>query len=438
VRVTDNGAGVREMTSMFSLGDSLSQHSLNDIGQFGVGAKHACIWMGSTVTVETVRHGASGNEAVKAAVDWKKALETGEWPYVNQKSVKVDQPTGTAIVVHDFWPHRPAINLPSLLSHLGRMYASALLDGRTITVWDRRNSTQLPYTVKPFIPEGLSDIVRFEVEDCKCEFGILSDKALRHLSGMHYYFGPRWITQHSDLAGSMLPTRIYGTVTLGDKWKSGLTQHKDDLVNRGALERAMEPYLRDLIATAREYEKDLSIDKLNTKLATLLGRRIRIAVEGEEPDTTVERLPPICKSPDPDPNPNPPVRKGGTRPGKYDLKGNPSGGIEIVQDPDPSDLRMAQVDIERRNIRIVLNTASPLVKQMFEANECARVGFSRAYAAFLGTLIAGEVARKCASDQSYAAVKRVLPVPRSMYIENDAYGTVSAWWSHEVTVDLFN
>jgi hypothetical protein len=237
----------------------------------------------------------------------------------------------------------------------------------------------------------------------------------------------------------MLPTRIYGTVTLGDKWKSGLTQHKDDLTNRALLERAMEPYLRDLIATAREYEKDLSIDKLHTKLSTLLGRRIRIAVDGEEPDTTVEREPPICRSPDPsNPNPQPPVRKGGHRPGKYDQKGNPSGGLYIGTDEMPGDLRMARVDIERRNIRIILNLSSPLIQQMFHAQECARVGFSRAYAAFLGTLIAGEVARKCADDQSYAAVKRLLPVPRSMYVENDAHGSVSAWWSHEVTVDLFN
>lgn len=440
LRVTDDGAGVRDMLAMYQLGGSLSTASLTDIGRYGVGAKHACVWIGKRVRVETVREGYLS----RCTVDWEAALAAQEWPLVNPVktncSLGDDAPSGTMVTVEGFWPHRPVVNVPSLVGHLGRIYASALHDGRTITINDRRKSEHFRYEVQPYTPEGLSDVVTLEVDGCTCQFGILADKAMRHVAGVHYYFGTRWIEQAPDLCGQMLPSRIYGTVRLSADYKAGLSQHKDAVTNRAQLEYKLLPMLSDLIATAREYEKDLSIDRINTRLSQLFSKRIRLAQEGEDPDTTVSRLR-KDRHVGPNPNPDPPICTDPRerRPGKFDSKGTPQGGLDIRMDDSLyPHAPMAIVDIAHANIRIRWNANSPLIRSMFEAGECTRTGFSRAYAALLGAVIASKVASLVPNGSDYKGLAKVLKIDKTYFDSKDIEGSVTAWWSSAVTVDLFN
>jgi hypothetical protein len=53
IKVTDNGIGVKNINSIFHYGDASAHGDLTEIGQYGVGAKHAAIWLGDVTTVQT-------------------------------------------------------------------------------------------------------------------------------------------------------------------------------------------------------------------------------------------------------------------------------------------------------------------------------------------------------------------------------------------------
>ena len=55
IAVFDNGVGIDDINRIFRLGDASAYDTLSQIGQYGVGAKHATIYLGDRVHVRTVR-----------------------------------------------------------------------------------------------------------------------------------------------------------------------------------------------------------------------------------------------------------------------------------------------------------------------------------------------------------------------------------------------
>ena len=55
IRVADDGIGVDDVNRLFRLGDASAYTRPGEIGQYGVGAKNAMLWLGDHVEVTTVR-----------------------------------------------------------------------------------------------------------------------------------------------------------------------------------------------------------------------------------------------------------------------------------------------------------------------------------------------------------------------------------------------
>src|SRR5262249_11147008 len=76
IAVADDGIGVDDINRIFRFGDASGYDVLAQIGQYGIGATHAIVYLGDVGTVETVRDGRK--HVMK--VDWKAVEKSGQWP----------------------------------------------------------------------------------------------------------------------------------------------------------------------------------------------------------------------------------------------------------------------------------------------------------------------------------------------------------------------
>jgi anti-sigma regulatory factor (Ser/Thr protein kinase) len=67
IAIKDNGIGIDDINRVFTLGDASAYGDLSQIGQYGVGATDAMIYLGEVAAVETVRDGRK--HAMKCELD---------------------------------------------------------------------------------------------------------------------------------------------------------------------------------------------------------------------------------------------------------------------------------------------------------------------------------------------------------------------------------
>jgi len=73
IAILDDGVGIDDINRVFTLGDASAYGDLSQIGQYGVGATDAMIFLGEKSTVETVRD----KRKHKMTVDWMGVEESG-------------------------------------------------------------------------------------------------------------------------------------------------------------------------------------------------------------------------------------------------------------------------------------------------------------------------------------------------------------------------
>ena len=229
--ISDDGQGIANLEQCFRLGDSSSRHSASDIGRYGVGAKHAAVWMGKQYRVAT-ENLAGGCKAFE--VDWDAVRKGAEWPEFQPKKIPSLGQTDTVTLIRGFWPQRKRINLDYLARSLGETFAPALEDGKRITIVDKRPKIEKTIELAPWRPKGWSDQVRFEGSVSgrayTAEVGILSDHYSSD-SGLRICFAHRVLQKKTRLCGTALPVRLFGYVRLSDAWKDRLATNKTEVVD---------------------------------------------------------------------------------------------------------------------------------------------------------------------------------------------------------------
>src|SRR5262249_31405543 len=76
IEVIDDGIGVDNINRVFWFGDASGTDDLAEIGQYGVGAKDAAVYLGDVTTVETIHKGRHH----KMTINWKQVERSGQWP----------------------------------------------------------------------------------------------------------------------------------------------------------------------------------------------------------------------------------------------------------------------------------------------------------------------------------------------------------------------
>lgn len=282
--IEDNGIGIEQLQQCFRLGDSTSRHSASDIGRYGVGAKHAAVWMGKRYYVTTVRDGA----CKMFHVDWDAVRRGKQWPEYKPAQRKVKASNGTKTTIKGFWPQRKRLTLDFLVRSLSETFAPALEDGKTIMIIDKRpRSGPVTKALEPWKPKGWSDCVAFKGEvggrSYTAEIGILSDHYSSD-SGLRICFAHRVLNRITRLDGHALPVRIFGYVRLSDQWKDRLATNKTEIVDAEDLEKHLfeRPEVQRLIAEAEEYQQEILLEGIVPRVELFFNEAIRRADDGAE------------------------------------------------------------------------------------------------------------------------------------------------------------
>lgn len=281
--ILDDGQGVHDLNALFTIGDSQSRLFDSDIGNFGWGSKVGALYLGWTVTAETVRD----NRYHINSVDFEEVCNSGEWNDTYEgkgsKPSKSKLLKGTRITIGK--RHRRFSTKP-MAEKLAFIYAPALRNGHEIRLTQFKDNGELLHDLKlsTLVDKvKLNDLVEFSVSipdgrtgEPKTAFvraGALVDRKAR-LNGVHIAFGHRVIRTETRLRKS-LPSKLYVDVQLDKSWKQSLTATKNDVrFDKDELMGAIEDGIVDLIELLNTEMKEKRVEFLNAQISKAFNESI--------------------------------------------------------------------------------------------------------------------------------------------------------------------
>lgn len=285
IGVWDNGVGIDDINRVFRLGDASAYDTLSQIGQYGVGAKHATIYLGDRVTVRTIRDG----RVHEMTVDWGEVERNGDWPLAytggGRKPRNDDESLFTTIIVTKPARHYHLSTTEKLAVELGQIFSPALRSGTMVRVWhELADKTRQSIEVAPFVPSDLTDEILIGAELAgglrwTGRAGLSASLTERH-NGVHIAFGHRIIeTTREPFCGKSAPT-LYCEVTLdaATPWKHSLSEHKDKVVrNRDELMASIHEQITPLLEKSSQQAEYLALKIMATPIETQLTKALKAA-----------------------------------------------------------------------------------------------------------------------------------------------------------------
>jgi Histidine kinase-, DNA gyrase B-, and HSP90-like ATPase len=138
IGVRDDGIGVDNINRIFHYGDASAHDVLSEIGQYGVGAKHACIWLGDVTLVHTVRDG----RVHTMRVDWRAVEKSEEWPleYEGKGRPARSGERGTQIIITKLARHYVTATSERMARHFGQVFTPARVAAHLAQAGERRGA----------------------------------------------------------------------------------------------------------------------------------------------------------------------------------------------------------------------------------------------------------------------------------------------------------
>jgi anti-sigma regulatory factor (Ser/Thr protein kinase) len=284
VIVTDDGIGIDDINRLFRFGDASAYSDLAQIGQYGVGAKNATIWLGDVVTVETVRN----NIKHRMSVNWAAVERDGEWPeeYSGKGKAAKKHERGTRITIEKLARHYQLATSEKLAKDFGHIFAPALRRGVRIEVVHKlaRGDTQI-LSVQPFTPADLSEIIAISGTVSTPHGDLpwsgragLSASLVDRFNAVHIAFRHRVIEATRDpFQGASAPT-LYVEVQLDDTvpWKHQLSEHKDKVVRyRDELMESVHQTIRELLEKSQQQAQNLALKAMTAPVEAQLKKAMR-------------------------------------------------------------------------------------------------------------------------------------------------------------------
>jgi hypothetical protein len=283
IAVMDNGLGVDDVNRIFRLGDASSHDDWAEIGQYGVGAKHATIYLGNKITVKTVRD----DRFHTMTVDWADVEESGQWPLAYRGTGKkpTEDEIGTRVLIQELAHHYRLSTSEGLARDLGQVFSPALRRGVEISVhhYLAGGGYQI-VDVKPFSPADLTNEI--EISGTITTRGTLrwtgraglSASLTERFNGVHISFGHRVIeTTREPFAGESAPT-LYVEVALDETtpWKHALSEHKDKVVRyRKELINSIHAEIRELLKASSQQASYLALKMMTAPIEAQLTRALK-------------------------------------------------------------------------------------------------------------------------------------------------------------------
>ena len=287
IAILDDGVGIDDINRVFTLGDASAYGDLSQIGQYGVGATDAMIFLGEKSTVETVRD----KRKHKMTVDWMGVEESGEWPlrYTGTGKPAKKGDVGTKILVSGLF-QKTFLKKTSenVAKDLGLTFAPALHKGAKIMLYHRLiNGDDQEILIEPFEPVGLTDVVKIKgsINTLRGQLRWtgrvgLSPPLVEKHNGVHIAFGHRIIEMTRDpFMGVSAPT-LYVEVQLDDTtpWKYQLSDHKDKVVRyRDDLMESIHDAIKPLLDKAKEQATNLALLEMTAEIEAPLNKALKAA-----------------------------------------------------------------------------------------------------------------------------------------------------------------
>jgi hypothetical protein len=286
IAIRDYGIGIDDINRVFRLGDASAYGDWSQIGQYGVGATDAMIYLGEVADVETVRDGRKH----RMVVDWDRVERTGLWPlrYAGAGVPASKGEVGTRITVRRLNQHYKLTTSEAVAKELGLTFAPALRAGAKITlyhyVWRERRVIE----VEAFVPPDLTDVkvITGSVVDGKTEYrwtgyvGLSRSLVERH-NGVHISFRHRVIEMTRDPFMGLSASTLYAEVALDETtpWKYQLSDHKDKVIGlRKELINNIHQAIKPLLEKSREQSTNLALLEMTAPIEQAINQVLKGAV----------------------------------------------------------------------------------------------------------------------------------------------------------------
>jgi anti-sigma regulatory factor (Ser/Thr protein kinase) len=283
IAVIDDGIGIDDINRVFRLGDASSHDKLSEIGQYGVGAKNATIYLGDHVRVRTTRDG----RRHLMTVDWGQVERNGEWPDAYQGNGVPTAEKGTKVIIGKLARHYQLATSEKLARELGQVFAPALRAGTNIRVYHRlKDGHKQVLDVEPFNPPDLTQEITItgEIDTPRGPLkwtgrAGLSASLTERFNGVHIAFGHRVIeTTREPFHGESAPT-LYAEIALDDTtpWKHQLSEHKDKVVGkyRGELILSIYRQIEALLKQSANQASYLALKEMTVPIEAQLTRALK-------------------------------------------------------------------------------------------------------------------------------------------------------------------
>jgi hypothetical protein len=284
IGIEDDGIGIDDINRVFTLGDASAYGDLSQIGQYGVGATDAMIFLGRRSQVRTIRDG----RAHSKDVDWIKTEESGLWPlrYNGQGSRPKKGEVGTYIVASGLFQHYQLKTSESIAKDLGLTFSPALRNGAKISVFHKLgNGTKQKLNVEPYLPNDLTDLMLISgkvdtprgVLKWKGRAGLSPSLVERH-NGVHIAFAHRVIEMTRDAFMGISAPTLYAEVQLDDTtpWKYQLSDHKEKVIRfRDELMKSIYDVIKPLLDKSKEQATNLALLELTAQIQAPINKALK-------------------------------------------------------------------------------------------------------------------------------------------------------------------
>lgn len=289
VTILDDGVGVRDLNAFMTPGESISRDDPEDIGSFGIGAKHGMFHFGTKVKIDTVRDDLRHHHEI----DFALAQQRKKMPRLYRgDGTTTRKGHGTEITITNLHDGRHNPSYKYLCERLAHRYLLAQRAGRKIFVSWPHSDGEIELKAEDVVQLFEQDVREYKDEINGKPFTVLAGdiKEYHHdLSGLHVGYGFRFIKKIEELAGHTLPALFYGRVILGKEWKTSLSPDKTDIMRDGAaLETKVYALLEDWIETLRKLSEEHRTSRICTKLSAFSSNLLAISGEGKHKEDDEE------------------------------------------------------------------------------------------------------------------------------------------------------
>jgi hypothetical protein len=429
--IMDDGNGIANLEQCFRLGDSNSRHSVSDIGRYGVGAKHAAVWMGKRYMVAT-QNSDKGCQVFE--VNWDAVRKGAEWPTFSPEPIRSTGKTGTYTLIRGFWPQRKRINIEYLARSLSETFAPALEDGKTLIIIDERKKDKKKIVLKPWRPKGWSDRVCFKGSvsgrEYTGEIGVLSDHYSSD-SGLRICFAHRVLQKMTKLNRKALPVRLFGYIRLSDSWKDRLATNKTEIVDSEDLEQSLldQPEVKRIIKMAEDYQQEMLLEGIVPRVELFFERAMRRADDGEY----TARGHRIGNKKDQPKTPNSPPdvkdNKIGNEPAEPDSEKKQGTGLKIAIE-SLGEHTIGQVQDSDDSVTVVINRDCPACRDALNEATARPNGHYPALFCVIGAILS-IYAREATRDWLYERLRIAMPEVKITEVE-----IFLNWWFFKVAAGI--